>query len=1057
MLKNILQRKNLKISFTFFVILLLLFTPLAPIVVETQQANPQDEKVKKYLLNGESVVSKQELSFGKKPNEVNLTLYTLSSGKYIIYSKRHDMIVLGNEWMGLPDGEKLALQLLSLYAYEKYKPLDSFQLSSYNELSNYWNKGSEIARNYFVLSSIKVALLKLAGGTALLLISGVASGGVSLLFFVAGYSAELAYSLLEDLPKNLQINEENAPSLFLVLSLMPSNETGYKNFQKSLSKLKDVGFSKMLLNISKGIKAINLAMDLSGFSLMMLYTFAAKNPDLLLKLESLLGKETIEKAGALYIFGGNERSFEEFLEAVTNCWNKVPGSASKLNDIIVTKAVGTLKNMALGEVVSLAIDYIIHASKDVDSLMGFHGAHSILIRDLSLDLANNLGRLQDLEVLPTLDNVLSFFYHDYLLSVLLSEYYEGISKLSPDTLYKAPDDLIKFWGFEPKTSLSKGTTAETWARNILRKFSVYRSTVDQIANNKLSEAISYSVTVYKMFDEYKQDMARRRSIPSPITGTNLFIVMDVSGSMGNVFGGAKKIDAAKKAAVDLVSLTSEQDSIGLVKFSDAAELVSDLTTNKKLLVDEINKMQPESTTALGDGIWLAIERLEASLSSKKPCAVIVLTDGRNNAGIHSPREAALKAKSLNIPIYTLGFGEKGDIDENILLEIAQVTNAQYYYAPSPEDLRKIYISLSQQVSGSLVERALVQTIKKGEEHVVPTTVAPGTPYLSVKASYGGSKISMVLQRPDGLNITGTEGNVAYKEGSGFVSYVVYNPDPGEWKIKVIGTETPSEGEEYRLVVSKPGLIIEPREINVSLKPGELTKVKVKVRALRQISSIEVLKLGSFDFLNIEQSSFSNLKANEDVYFDVTLKAPDLSKGFFFKGLLGIRAVDSLIFLTINIRIVKFLIPTVLTNTSTLYEGDSLSLTVRVADDGGNPITGASIKATFGNITKNLTEVGDGFYNINFTNLSLGRKTITIIASKTEYASAITNLSIIVTMLGDINKDGLVDYKDLALLIKSYDLPIIRPEAVASGDLNKDWKVDYKDLAILLRNYGKKVP
>jgi Mg-chelatase subunit ChlD len=1056
------KKKGFKKFLILFIISLLLSQYLPYIVVKAQQENPQDEKIKKYLLNNERIVSKQELSFGKGPNKITLTIYELSSGKFLVYSNKHDAVVLGDEWMGIEDGEELALQLLSLYAYDLYKPLDDFRPEAYDELYDYWNKGSEIAKNYFLGRRMDIAILKLAAGVAVAVIMAPVTGGVSFAVFLLGYGADLAYKLLEDLPKNLKIDEENSPRLFLVLSMMPSDETGYEMFQESLNKLKNVGFSSLLSKINVGIKTITTLWgmkDIFGLTFMEFYTFAAKNPSLLQKLEGMFSKEIIEKAGTFFIFGGNKGSFKEFSDVVRNCWNKVPGSASKLSDILIKNAIGTLGSMALDLVIDIAVNYIISASKDINSLMGFHGAHSILIRDLSRGLSNELIRLQREERLPTLENIQIFLWYNYLLYYgLLSEYDESISKLDMSTLYNAPHDLIKFWGFSPPSWWSSGTTTETWAAEIKGWFSFLKSLMEQEADNTLAKALEYTLNVFKIFDEYRQDMARRRSAPSPTAGINLFLVTDVSGSMGSNFRGTRKIDAAKKGAIDLISLTSKQDNIGLVKFSTTAELINDLTTDKKTIIDKIREMQPEDATALGDGIWLAVERLENALrKNKKPCAIVVLTDGMHNAGIHSPKEAALKAKSLNIPVYTLGYGEKGDINENTLIEIAQITGAQYYYAPSPEDLRKVYISLSQQISGGITEKSLVQTIKEGEEQITPVNVSPGTAYLSVKASYGGSKINVILQKPNGLNITGTEGNVVYKEEPGYISYVVYYPDPGEWKIRTIGIETPKEGEEYRLAVAKPGLTVEPKEINVILRPEESTKVSVRVKALRPLSSIEILKLGAFEFIDVNQSSFSNIQENQEVSFNVILKAPDLSKGSFFRGLIGIRAIDSLVFLPITIRLSKLLIPITLVNASCLYEKESLDLTIRVIDENGNAVTRASVEAILDGIRRNLTEFEEGFYKVNLTSLPLGEKIIIINISKLGYTSTNISFSIFVAIIGDINKDGTVDYKDLALLIKSYGLPIHHIEVVAGTDLNKDWRIDYKDLAILIGNYGRSIP
>jgi hypothetical protein len=174
-------------------------------------------------------------------------------------------------------------------------------------------------------------------------------------------------------------------------------------------------------------------------------------------------------------------------------------------------------------------------------------------------------------------------------------------------------------------------------------------------------------------------------------------------------------------------------------------------------------------------------------------------------------------------------------------------------------------------------------------------------------------------------------------------------------------------------------------------------------------------------------------------------------------LIGVRAIDSLIFIPVNIRLSGLLIPMVLANASFLYEGETLSFMVRVSDENGNFVTGAHARAVLDGASRNLIELGVGLYGINFTSLSLGRKIITLNIFKPEYNNITTEFSIFITIIGDINKDGSVDYKDLALIIKSYDLPSYYPEAETGSDLNKDWKVDYKDLAILLRNYGKKVP
>jgi subtilisin family serine protease len=55
--------------------------------------------------------------------------------------------------------------------------------------------------------------------------------------------------------------------------------------------------------------------------------------------------------------------------------------------------------------------------------------------------------------------------------------------------------------------------------------------------------------------------------------------------------------------------------------------------------------------------------------------------------------------------------------------------------------------------------------------------------------------------------------------------------------------------------------------------------------------------------------------------------------------------------------------------------------------------------------------------------------------------------------GDVNMDGVVDYKDLAMLAASYGKMENELGFNANADFNRDGIIDYKDLAILAANYG----
>jgi len=62
-------------------------------------------------------------------------------------------------------------------------------------------------------------------------------------------------------------------------------------------------------------------------------------------------------------------------------------------------------------------------------------------------------------------------------------------------------------------------------------------------------------------------------------------------------------------------------------------------------------------------------------------------------------------------------------------------------------------------------------------------------------------------------------------------------------------------------------------------------------------------------------------------------------------------------------------------------------------------------------------------------------------------------SVKVRVMGDINDDGRVDYKDVFLLLKSYGKVQGDPNYNPKADFNHDGRVDYKDVFQLLKKYG----
>jgi Ca-activated chloride channel homolog len=91
-------------------------------------------------------------------------------------------------------------------------------------------------------------------------------------------------------------------------------------------------------------------------------------------------------------------------------------------------------------------------------------------------------------------------------------------------------------------------------------------------------------------------------------------------------------------------------------------------------------------------------------------AIIMLTDGQRTTGV-DPIEAAKLAADRGIRVYTVGIGTvdgetigfegwsmRVRLDEDTLKAIANKTSAEYFYAGTATDLRKVYETLSSRLT-----------------------------------------------------------------------------------------------------------------------------------------------------------------------------------------------------------------------------------------------------------------------------------------------------------------------------------------------------------------------
>lgn len=135
------------------------------------------------------------------------------------------------------------------------------------------------------------------------------------------------------------------------------------------------------------------------------------------------------------------------------------------------------------------------------------------------------------------------------------------------------------------------------------------------------------------------------------TALTLALVVDVSGSMRS------KMPSTLSAIDKLVDALRIGDRVLVIGFHYGVVTIQELTCDTDLAVRALGHFEPTGGTAMFDGIVEGLYRLY-KLGPATRRALVVLSDGFDNASINTPHETVAAAKATGVPIYAIGLGRK---------------------------------------------------------------------------------------------------------------------------------------------------------------------------------------------------------------------------------------------------------------------------------------------------------------------------------------------------------------------------------------------------------------
>jgi Ca-activated chloride channel family protein len=237
----------------------------------------------------------------------------------------------------------------------------------------------------------------------------------------------------------------------------------------------------------------------------------------------------------------------------------------------------------------------------------------------------------------------------------------------------------------------------------------------------------------------------------PREDATVLLAIDVSGSMKATDVAPSRLDAAREAAQSFIDQLPEGIRVGIVAFASRPVTLVAPTADRAKLDTALAGLRALDGTAMGDALMQVLDLAEqiqggaagsagGATSSPDPSAApspgssaapspdspvdtpsgepvvaaILLSDGANSVGAAEPLDAAQRAASLGVPIYTIALGTAAgqvqvqdrfgqsvtlDVppDTATLAQIAEITSATAFDAPTADQLSAVYDNLQSRI------------------------------------------------------------------------------------------------------------------------------------------------------------------------------------------------------------------------------------------------------------------------------------------------------------------------------------------------------------------------
>jgi Ca-activated chloride channel homolog len=180
-------------------------------------------------------------------------------------------------------------------------------------------------------------------------------------------------------------------------------------------------------------------------------------------------------------------------------------------------------------------------------------------------------------------------------------------------------------------------------------------------------------------NDARQEITHFASEDAPVS---IGIVFDASGSM------EPKLSKARQAVNCLLDSANPDDEFFLVRFSSQARIVVPMTSRFGQVRAQASALEARGSTALLDGIRLAMAEMKSAHYSRK--ALIIISDGEDNSSRWTVPELNAAVREQDVLIYAIGLTGAdytfNDSGAALLRAIASQTGGRLFEVKKPKQL-----------------------------------------------------------------------------------------------------------------------------------------------------------------------------------------------------------------------------------------------------------------------------------------------------------------------------------------------------------------------------------